>query len=174
MAIHGNRKQVGADLLNDVLRQVLWFVCVLSCFVFCCAPTAIWCQFDGATVCYIRPFYLGWLLEFYVLGTCKVISGWIPSCDSAQPWWPYSPAPLWDQASSTMTQCSTQSHYPDPEPTSPCPILIISSTWLGSDRYQFLSHQFDSARNQTPNLPHARSAVISSSDWCQRVGGGNT
>ena len=32
---------------------------------------------------------------------------------------------------------TTQSYYPDTEPTSPCPILIVPSAWLGSDKYQF-------------------------------------
>ena len=28
-------------------------------------------------------------------------------------------------------------HCPDTEPTSPCPIEIMPSAWLGSDMYQF-------------------------------------
>ena len=39
-----------------------------------------------------------------------------------------------------------QSHYPITESTSPCPILIMPSTRLGSDKYQFLSHCFDLTR----------------------------
>ena len=42
-----------------------------------------------------------------------------------------------NQATNTMTWYSPQSHYPDIEKTSACLILIISSTWLGSDKYQF-------------------------------------
>ena len=38
---------------------------------------------------------------------------------------------------------SNSIHYPGTEPTSPVPILIMPNTWLGSDTYQFLSHQFD-------------------------------
>ena len=34
-------------------------------------------------------------------------------------------------------QLITQSHYPDTEPTSPCPILLMLSNWLGSDKNQF-------------------------------------
>ena len=30
------------------------------------------------------------------------------------------------------------------EPTSPCPIIIMASAWLGSDKDQFESHWFDS------------------------------
>ena len=33
-----------------------------------------------------------------------------------------------------------QSHYPRTELTSPFPILIMSSAWLGSDKYTFLRH----------------------------------
>ena len=40
-----------------------------------------------------------------------------------------------------MTRYSTQSHHPDTEPTY---ILLIPSAWLGSNKYQFLSHFFDS------------------------------
>ena len=41
------------------------------------------------------------------------------------------------------------SHYPDTEPTSPYHILIMPSTWLRSDKYQFKSHWFDSTMVQT-------------------------
>ena len=37
----------------------------------------------------------------------------------------------------------------DTEPTSPCPILIMQSARLGSDKYQFLSHYLDLSRVQT-------------------------
>ena len=51
--------------------------------------------------------------------------------------WLYSAAPLGNQANNTMIWYPSQSHYPDTEPTSPCPILIMLSTWLGSYKYQF-------------------------------------
>ena len=38
----------------------------------------------------------------------------------------------------------TQSHYTDIEPTSPCPIIKMRSTWLESDKHKFLSNWFDS------------------------------
>ena len=41
-------------------------------------------------------------------------------------------------AASTMTWHDTQSHYTDTEPTRACPILIMLSTWLGSDKYKLL------------------------------------
>ena len=56
----------------------------------------------------------------------------------------YSAAPLGDQAPITMICYPTQSHYSDTEPTSPCPIIIMPSTWLGSDKFQF--YKFDSTR----------------------------
>ena len=39
-------------------------------------------------------FQVGWLLEFYVLATSKVISGQVPICDSAQPSRLYSAVPV--------------------------------------------------------------------------------
>ena len=68
-------------------------------------------------------------------------------CDSAHSWRLYSAALLGDLATSTVTCYSTQSHYPDTEPTSPCSILIMRGTRLGSNKYQFKSHWwFDSSR----------------------------
>ena len=49
----------------------------------------------------------------------------------------HSAAPLWNQTFCTMTQYPTQSHYPDIELTSPCPILLMSSARLGSNKYKF-------------------------------------
>ena len=63
------------------------------------------------------------LLLFCVLATSEVISGRVPTCDSAHSWWFNSAAPLGDQATRTMIWYCTQSHYPDPEPISPCPVL---------------------------------------------------
>ena len=74
---------------------------------------------------------------FYILTRSKVISGLVPTCDSAHSWWLYSAAPLGKQANNTMTWYPTHSHYPDTEPTSPCPMLIRPSTGLGSNKYQF-------------------------------------
>ena len=77
------------------------------------------------------------LLLGYILATSKVISGWVPTCDSGHSWWLHSAAPLRNQAVSTMTWYPTQSHYPDTEPTHPCTIIMMMCTWLGSDKYQF-------------------------------------
>ena len=77
------------------------------------------------------------LLLFYVLATSKIISWWVPTCDSAHSWQLYSAASLGHQAASTITWYHTQSYYPDTESTSRCTILIMPSTMLGSDKYQF-------------------------------------
>ena len=52
-------------------------------------------------------------------------------------WQLYSAALLGHQATSTMTCYPTQLHYPDTEPTSPCHILTMPSSRLGSSKYQF-------------------------------------
>ena len=58
-----------------------------------------------------------------------------------------------------MAWYATQSYYSDTEPPSPCSILKISIAWLGSNKYQIVSHWFDpttvwTARygSQTPSL----------------------
>ena len=68
------------------------------------------------------------LLLYYVLAIATVILGQVSTCDSTHTWWVYSADTTW---------FPTQSHYPDTEPTIPCLILIMPSTWLGSDKYQF-------------------------------------
>ena len=74
-----------------------------------------------------------WLLEFYVLATSMVTSGWVLTCDSAHSWWLYSAALLGNQNVGTMTWYPHQSHYPDTDLTSSCPILMLSAR-LGSDK----------------------------------------
>ena len=63
-----------------------------------------------------------------------------------------SAAPPGDQADSTMTGYPIQSHYHAFEPTSRCPILIMQSAWLGSDKNKYLSYRFVSTRIQTCDL----------------------
>ena len=77
-------------------------------------------------------------LLFYVLETFKVISEREPISDSAHSWRLYSAAPLGNKqrGGNTMTWYPTHSHYPDTEPTSPCPILIMQSIWLGGHTYK--------------------------------------
>ena len=71
--------------------------------------------------------------------TSNVISGRVPTCDIAQLWRIYS-------AASIMTWDPNESRNLDTESTSPCHILIMPSSWVGSDKYQFLNHWFDPTR----------------------------
>ena len=85
-------------------------------------------------------FWTVWFVCLFlqdILATSKVISWCEPNCDSAHKWWLYSAVSLGHQASSTMTCYPMKSHYPDTEPTSPYPILIMSSIMLASEKYQF-------------------------------------
>ena len=97
---------------------------------------------------------IGWLLEFYVLETCRVISSRVPTYDSEHWWQLYSAAPLWNQAASTMTRL----HNLDNELTSPYPMSIMLNTRVGSKKYQFLSHCFDSTGDRTSDPPDVRPA----------------
>ena len=83
-------------------------------------------------------------------------------CDSSHILQVYSIVPLGNQAaSSTMVKCPTQSHYPNTEPTSPCPMLIMPSARLRSDKYKFLSHWFD--------LTRVRNHVVNSEYSCLEI-----
>ena len=104
-------------------------------------------------------------LLFYVLGTSKFILRQVPTCDLSygdfiivHSWGLYSAASLGHQATSTFTCYPTQSHYPDILPTSPCAILLMPSARIGSDKYKYLSHGFDSIRVRTRELQISRSA----------------
>ena len=77
-------------------------------------------------------------------------------------WWLYSAAPLGHQ----FMVLVASSHYPDTEPTSPFPILIMLSAWLGSDNYQFSCHWFDSTwfelmRSKSPYFPKQETTLNS-------------
>ena len=87
---------------------------------------------------------VGWMV---VRVSGHIIMG-IDTSDSVHSCNLYGVAPEGEQASSTMTRYHTQSHYLEIELTSSYPILIMSSAWLGSERYQF----YKSLRNRTPNL----------------------
>ena len=87
------------------------------------------------------PMATAWLVcwSFYVLATFKVISGWVLTWNSVHSWWIYSADPLGYPVNvRTIILYPTQSHYPDPEPTSPCSTLIMSSTRLWSDKVKCL------------------------------------
>ena len=58
-----------------------------------------------------------------------------------------------------------QSHYPDTEPTSPCPIIIMPSTRLGSEKYQFIGLKklwsgFESVTFRFPDLPEQEAGTL--------------
>ena len=74
------------------------------------------------------------LFEFHVLPAPNVISTRVPTGDKVPSWVFYSAPPLGNPSADTMTWYPTQSLYPDTELTSPCPILIVSYTRLGSDK----------------------------------------
>ena len=59
------------------------------------------------------------------------------TCDSAHSWQLYSTVSLELEAAGTMTCYPSMAHYPDTQPTNPCPVLIMLSARLGSDMYQF-------------------------------------
>ena len=101
--------------------------------------------FEPMTVC---------LLLFYVLATSKVIRV------GTDLWQCALMATLGKEVISTMTCYLTKSHYPDTESTSPCPILIMLSTWLGRDKYQFISHCFDSTIGSNPRSPTRETSAL--------------
>ena len=86
------------------------------------------------------------LLLFHVLTTSKVIWGRVPTCYSVHSCRLNSAAPLGNHAISTITWYPTQSHSTDIKPTTPCTIPIMSTVWLGSNKYTFWNHWFDSSR----------------------------
>ena len=79
------------------------------------------------------------LLLFYVQAIYKVMAGQVLTSDSVHSWRLYSAPSVGHQAAGTTTRYPTQSHYPDAEPTSFCPILIMPSVRLGNDKYQLQS-----------------------------------
>ena len=74
----------------------------------------------------------GWLLEFYVLRSYQ--DGYRLVTVHNHGYF----IVLGDQAVGAMAQYPTQSHYPDTELTSPCPILLMMCARLGSGKSQFV------------------------------------
>ena len=94
-------------------------------------------------------------LSFNILATTKVISRWAPTCNSAFSWQLYSAAQLGNQTI-PMTWYHTHSQYPDAESTSPCPILLMLSSWLGSDKYKFYKSLVWFDHRFKPTISHMR------------------
>ena len=108
--------------------------------------------------CCLYPLYTG--LSWLVVGGLHPGNIEVQISMGTNSCWLNSSAPLGDQAASTMTWY--QSHYPDTEPTSPYPILVMRSAWLGSDKYPFLSHCFDSNRVSIPR-------TLETADGCTTI-----
>ena len=70
------------------------------------------------------------IMEFCILGTSKVISGWVATCDSGHAWRLYITIPLGNQAVTIMSKYLTQSKYADSDLSSPCHVIIMPSIRL--------------------------------------------
>ena len=77
------------------------------------------------------------------------------------------------QTSKTITCYPTQSCYLNIEAISPCPILIMPSTWLGSDKYKFdkslvwLDHAFNLTISRTQDP--CSTDLATSPQWNVRI-----
>ena len=75
---------------------------------------------------------------------------------------PDSAAPMGDKTTSIMTQLLAQPHYPDTGLTNPCPILVIPSARLGSEKHTFCKPLvwFDQNSNSRPYIWEACTLLI--------------
>ena len=71
------------------------------------------CMFVRVVHCSDIWGFFVWLRLFYILAKSNVISGQIPTHDSAHSWHHNSTVPLGNQAISTMMWYPTQLHYPN-------------------------------------------------------------
>ena len=106
----------------------------------------------------LRGMAIHRLLGVLRLGTICGYLRTAPTCDSAHS---CSAVPLGDQTSSTLTRYPTQLYYDDRDAISPCPLILIRHNNAGcldqNCQVSFLLiHWFDSTRNRTSNLPHAK------------------
>ena len=62
---------------------------------------------------------------FYILATSRVTSGQVPTCNSTHSQLLYSAPLLGSEASRAIVWLPTQTHYPNTEISSPCPIPVI-------------------------------------------------
>ena len=99
--------------------------------------------------CWLLWTMIGWLLEFYTLTISKVISWGVLTCGSGHSWQLQSAAPPGIQAVGTLTRYPTQSHFSDPELTTPCPSQLPRTTSLGEVKsINCVSYWFESTENQ--------------------------
>ena len=96
-----------------------------------CALHAGWRPLESSAVCnhgnsnHKRTcVYIDWfgLLEYCILATLKVISGWVATCDNVRSCWAYRSVQLGNQAPATMPWYTTLWNYPDSELTNSYPI----------------------------------------------------
>ena len=114
-----------------------------------------------------QPIYIFvYLLLFYVRATSKVISGCVPTCHSAHSWKLYNAASLGQQTAGPMICYPTQPHYPDTEPTSPCPIQIMLSgrvlkaTIINFYVFGLIRPGFEPAGSGITNLPEQEAGAL--------------
>ena len=84
--------------------------------------------------------------RFSILDTTKVLSGRVPNCDSTHLCQLNSTAPLRLQANIELT--------------SPCPILVVPTIRLGSDKYQFCKSSLSLCLELNPRLPARESSTL--------------
>ena len=103
-------------------------------------------------------------LLFYILATSKVKSRLVPTCDSTYSCLLYSASLMGGKKQATSQHDPTQSHYPDAEPTSSCPILIMH--WFDSTRTQ--THEVRIRRSLKPEDGRSTHLAISSGHWLSK------
>ena len=81
----------------------------------------------------IAPIFGLFSLLSYVVATFKVILRQVLICDSAHSWWPVWCFPTW-KPGCQHHQLISHSVTLSWQWTSPCPTLIMPSTWLGSNK----------------------------------------
>ena len=79
----------------------------------------------STSLCALRLILLKHCLFVVVVLRPMVISGRVPTCDSAHSWWSYSDAPVGHQAATPWPDSPTQSHNLTLIQPVLCPILIL-------------------------------------------------
>ena len=88
-------------------------------------------------------------------------------CDSVQSWWLHSAALLEHQATYIMTRYPIQSHFPDAELTSHCPIPSNAETQTSyCQAYILVSYWLDSVRFWNPDLLRGKHVLLPIRSLC--------
>ena len=100
-------------------------------------PFKLFISMDTTLRCQIcsLPFSLVLLLEFYILATSKIISGWLRTVCNHRDF--IVLPPMGNHPPASQPNIPLKLHFPDTEWTSPFPILLMLRTRLGSDKYLF-------------------------------------